>query len=201
MPDMEESRLGRLMDERRLNLGLDWQDVASLAGISTKTLYNARVPGGPLPAPRTRRKIEDVLRWQPGSMERVHGGGDPEPLPVPVPLESLAARYPGVPVSERAGDPDDDDAARLFPGDTRHRRLIRNIWRLGQAYDTPPKERIDMIEVVDPGLAAALRDVGAQSEAGLSLAPRLHVQSQAQCNNSDTSRVSGSHRTVPVRHE
>lgn len=163
MPDMEESRLGRLMDERRLNLGLDWQDVASLAGISTKTLYNARVPGAPLPAPRTRRKIEDVLRWQPGSIERVHGGGDPEPLPVPVPLEHLARRYPA---GDAADDPKDDAAARLFPGDTRHVRIIRNIWRLGQ-YGTSREDRIDMIEVVDPELAAALRDVGGQqSEAG-----------------------------------
>jgi transcriptional regulator with XRE-family HTH domain len=103
-------------------------------------------------------------------------------------------RYP---VASAVDDPEDDAAARLFPGDTRHDRIIRNIWRLGQ-YGTSREDRLDMIEVVDPELAAALRDVaGRQSEAGLACTLRTHVQ----CNDSDTSGVSGNHRTVPVRHD
>jgi hypothetical protein len=127
MPDMEESRLGRLMDERRLNLGLDWQDVASLAGISTKTLYNARVPGAPLPAPRTRRKIEDALRWKPGSMERAYGGGDPEALPPAARTVPPAPRNPFAFAAEWGDEPEDDPAWKVFPNPAD--RLFRMIWR------------------------------------------------------------------------
>ena len=77
--------------------------------------FPRRAPGG---------RIEDVLLWQPGSLERAHSGGEPELLPVPAHPGPLTA-------TEAADDPADDTAARLFPGDTRHDRLLRNIWRYG----------------------------------------------------------------------
>jgi hypothetical protein len=157
MPDMEESRLGRLMDERRLDLGLDWQDVASRAGVSSKTLYNARLPSAPLPAPRTRRKIEDALRWQPGSMERVHGGADPEPAPLSAPAAVPLSGSGTLTVSA-----DDEAVAReaeiLFPGD----RTKQAIW----ATREPREVKLEIIALIDRKRGAAPPAKNDESAAG-----------------------------------
>jgi hypothetical protein len=95
------SRLGRLMESRRLDLELYWEDVATLAEVSIKALYNARLEGAPLPSPMNRRNVDRALRWQAGSMERAHGGGDPGPLPqrhkqpLEDVLDDLLERFPG----------------------------------------------------------------------------------------------------------
>jgi len=120
-----------------------------------------------------------------GSVARALGGGGLEPLPAPGAARTAAPRPPA-PAAWDADDPRDDVAARLFDGDTLHDRMIRNIWRLGEAYDTPPKKRIGMIRVVDPELADALDDVAGQSEAGLSRAPQSHVRLHLHGNNSVT---------------
>lgn len=148
--------------------------MARVTGVTPEQLIGAR-------REEAARVLAEILRRE----------GRPAPAEVPQPPGAVLAAA-DTPVS----DPQDDAAARLFPGDTRHDRIIRNIWRLGQ-YGTSREDRLDMIEVVDPGLAAALRDVGGQSEVGLG---QLHVRLQVHGNNSDTSGVSGSHRTVPARH-
>jgi hypothetical protein len=82
MPIAPEARqrLARLMDERRRELRLRWQDVAEAGGISLKTLHNVRVGGDGI-APLTERGIETGLRWETGSIGAVLAGGDPVPAP------------------------------------------------------------------------------------------------------------------------
>jgi hypothetical protein len=192
-------RLGDVLEARRGQLGYGFRQrekfLEDRGGPppSLKTL--ARLERGERASypPGTVTRLESMYEWAPGSFERVLAGGDPVPLegpPPPVP------RIPFAPADVPEGDPKDDAAGRLFSGDTRHDRLIRNIWRYGANWE----ERLALIEVVDPKLAAALRDVRGQSEAGLRRAVRSHVQSQVHGNDSDTLRVSGRHRTVFVRH-
>ncbi len=82
MPNTPEVRrlLGALMEERRLELGLRWQDVAERGGVSLKALHSARTGNASI-RPLTQRAIEDGLRWEHGSIQRVMGDGDPIRLP------------------------------------------------------------------------------------------------------------------------
>lgn len=190
-------RLGEVLEVRRGQLGYGFrqreQFLRDRGGPppSVKTL--ARLERGERDAypPATVTRLESLYGYAPGSFEAVLAGGEPARL------EEAAAAGPVHAAPRGDNDPADDAAARLFRGDTRHDRLIRNIWRLGEAYDTSRKERIAMIRVVDPQLADALEDVAGQSEAGLQATLQLHVQ----CNESVTSGLSGYHRTVPVRHD
>jgi hypothetical protein len=84
-------RLAALMEERRLDLGLRWQDVveaADAAGfkVSLKALHSVRTGNAGI-RPLTRRAIEAGLQWEHGSIQRIEDGGDPVPAasePVPV---------------------------------------------------------------------------------------------------------------------
>jgi hypothetical protein len=77
------ARLAALMNERRLDLGERWEDIAAAGGPSIKTLREIRNGQGGIPRDLTLRRIDDGMRWVPGSAARVlDGGGDPEPLPV-----------------------------------------------------------------------------------------------------------------------
>ena len=78
-------RLAELMEDRRLELGLRWQDVvdaATAAGfkVSLKALHSVRTGTAGL-RPLTQRGIEAGLRWEPGSVQAIEDGGDPVPLP------------------------------------------------------------------------------------------------------------------------
>lgn len=78
MPTDPEARrrLGALMDQRRLELGLRWQDVADGGGVSLKALHSARTGNASI-RPLTQRAIEDGLRWEHGSIQRVLDDGEP----------------------------------------------------------------------------------------------------------------------------
>src|ERR1017187_678062 len=81
MPISPEARqrLRDLIDHRRLELRLRWQDVATAGGISLKALHSVRTGNAGIAAP-TRGGIEDGLRWQSGSVDSILEGGDPTPL-------------------------------------------------------------------------------------------------------------------------
>ena len=81
MPTDPEARrrLGTLMDQRRLELGLRWQDVADAGGVSLKALHSARTGNASI-RPLTQQAIENGLRWEHGSIQRVMEDGDPIPL-------------------------------------------------------------------------------------------------------------------------
>jgi len=64
------------MNGRRLDLGLRWEDVAKAASISDAALRAMRRDGS-VPRELTQRGIERALGWEPGSVARVIGGGEP----------------------------------------------------------------------------------------------------------------------------
>ena len=74
-----ETRLARLMNERRLDLGLRWDQVAAISGVSDSGLRLLRRADS-VPRELTQRGIERALRWQPGSVLRIISGGDPVSL-------------------------------------------------------------------------------------------------------------------------
>src|SRR5579859_6950920 len=73
-------RLAALMEERRMELGLTWEQVADAAGIRYETLRAVRNRDGSI-RPLTRRAIATALRWSPGSVDLILAGADPEPAP------------------------------------------------------------------------------------------------------------------------
>ena len=204
LPENESAwkRLGRLLAERRIEVGARYRNknlFAEEREINRRMVWSVETGARDNYGKDTLRAIESAYALVPGSVARTVAGGPLEPLPAPqaarpFSLPPAVHRDAPAPASTPEGDPDDDDAALLFPGDTRHDRLIRNIWRHSEDLD----QRLDLIEVVDPKLAAALRalrDRGGQSEAG------LRMQSHVQDHESGTLRVSGHRRTVPVRHD
>jgi hypothetical protein len=85
MPGMPQTdRLAELMDERRLDLGLRWADVASESGMSIEGLGAMRRTGA-VPRALNQRGIEKALRWERGSVKQILRGDDPVPAAAPVP--------------------------------------------------------------------------------------------------------------------
>lgn len=72
----QRERLAQHMDERRIDLGLRWADVADLAGLTPEGLRGVRRGDGELRG-LTRRGIEDALQWSRGSVQTVLAGGEP----------------------------------------------------------------------------------------------------------------------------
>lgn len=70
-------RLNRLMNERRVELGLQWQTVAALANITTSTLGAVR-RGSNEPTDLTKRGLENALRWKRGSISKIYAGENPD---------------------------------------------------------------------------------------------------------------------------
>ena len=99
-------RLAELMEARRLDLGLYWQDVVDAAvaagfRLSLKTLHTVRAGDAGI-RPMTQRAIETGLQWEHGSIQRIEDGGDPVDA-----LPAVALPAPP-PVLEPAPDPGDD---------------------------------------------------------------------------------------------
>lgn len=76
--DRSADHLGEVMEERRLDLDLEWNDVAAAAQISPANLRSIR-KGKTNPQPLTTRRIERVFRWKAGSLDAVRNGGQPVP--------------------------------------------------------------------------------------------------------------------------
>ncbi|MBD0837404.1 helix-turn-helix domain-containing protein [Streptomyces sp. TRM68416] len=75
MPEPHE-RLDEAMNQRRLELRLNWRDVAKGAGISYEALRAIR-RGDSKPTELTARALDEILRWMPGSVYAVLNGGMP----------------------------------------------------------------------------------------------------------------------------
>lgn len=120
-PDYQ--RLDRLMDARRLDLDMNWDDLALTAKISVATLRAIR-RGDTDPRPITKRRIEDALRWAHGSFAAVVAGGDPTPLkqqdtkrsPVEMQRE-LAERIRRITADPERADMLDKFTRSIDPGD------------------------------------------------------------------------------------
>lgn len=97
------TRLAELMEERRLELNLTWREVAGAGGISYEVIRSIRNGTGDIRR-LTQRRIEDGLRWRPGSVGQILAGGNP------VPLEGGTVRHRGDadgPATFMDADPDE----------------------------------------------------------------------------------------------
>lgn len=63
------------MEERRLELNLEWRDVAKHGELSYETLRALRRSGKA--SALSKRRIETALLWLPGSVDAVLAGGEP----------------------------------------------------------------------------------------------------------------------------
>lgn len=93
MPSIEpRRRLADLMDDRRIELDLAWEDVARRAGVTGMTLRRVR-NNESAPPRRTAHKIDRALEWEPGSVEAILTGGEPTPVPLTEEQQELMRTY------------------------------------------------------------------------------------------------------------
>lgn len=79
-------RLAAYVEQRIAALGLEYAEVARLAGFSIEVLRKVR--NGVNARGSTYRKLERALRWEQGSVAAILAGGEPTPIEVesaPVP--------------------------------------------------------------------------------------------------------------------
>lgn len=78
MAQEPHKRLDDALSDRRLDLGMRWNQVAQAAGVSPEALRAIR-RGSYRPSPDTARALDNALRWEPGSVQAVLDGGEPTP--------------------------------------------------------------------------------------------------------------------------
>lgn len=92
--------LGRAIANRRAELGMTQQDLATAAGIARPTLGKIE-RGVNIPRPVTMGKLDKALGWAPGTA-RAHAAGEPAPFDIDgMPVKSslvLVEPSPGVEV-------------------------------------------------------------------------------------------------------
>lgn len=93
----ETDPVDEAMNDARLDLGIQWQDVAERAGIGISSLHRFRHGIGPR-TPESTRKIERVFGWPRGYLDAIAAGEEPPPIDI------FAAAEP---------NPADDPAAEL----------------------------------------------------------------------------------------
>jgi len=124
------TQLNKLMEARRLDLGITWRDLARSAGVSYEALRGLRRgPGGI--AELTARRLDKALQWEPGSIAAVISGDQHDP----VPLTAEAGALP-----EIVGKAQHDPVIGIY---------VRKLWAL----DIPEAQRLTLIEDL-----AAIRD-------------------------------------------
>lgn len=77
--ELDLSRFGRIVRERREHLGFQQEEMSDQGGPSSTTM--SKVERGELaPSRLTLRRLDIGLQWTPGSAQATLNGGDPEPL-------------------------------------------------------------------------------------------------------------------------
>lgn len=84
------SRLDAAMSERRLELGIRWQEVAKRAGVTAFHLRRVRIGAAPL-SPDLEAGIERALQWPRGYIARLDNDGETS-------AESPAQTATGLPI-------------------------------------------------------------------------------------------------------
>ena len=79
MTEKPHERLDRLMNARRKELGLYWNEVAAAARVREQTLGAVR-KGENSPSDMTRIGLDRALEWEAGSVDAILRGGNPTPL-------------------------------------------------------------------------------------------------------------------------
>lgn len=72
-------RLARLMDERRDDLELHWNEVAELAGLTREGLRKIRYGIAGIQT-TSKHGLEKALHWERGSINAILAGGNPTPI-------------------------------------------------------------------------------------------------------------------------
>lgn len=121
-------RLDRLMNLRRLELGLRWGTVAELADIRVSTLGAVRRGSNP-PSPLTMRGLDKALRLESGNIGRILAGGDLERLDPPTESLTTTAGDDLAAAMEIAEELKADLARKKGPRTERQQREIQR-WRL-----------------------------------------------------------------------
>lgn len=73
-----ESRLDSAMEARRLELNLEWRDIAQRGGVAYETLRALRRTGRA--SALSKRRAESGLDWQAGSIDALLDGGEAVPV-------------------------------------------------------------------------------------------------------------------------
>lgn len=122
------ARLAELMDQRRRDLRLTWDQVASQAGIHRETLRQIRAGGGSI-RPLSATGIEDALQWHRGSVDAILAGGDPTTLEAEADRQMLERNYQDPAVAQLAQRLErlEKDAARQREANNELRKLLREI--------------------------------------------------------------------------
>jgi hypothetical protein len=88
-------RLDAAIEDRRLDLEMSWTEVAETARIAAVTLRNIR-RGRNQPSALNKRRLENALRWTPGSVDAILAGGEPTTLGAELSDSGLADDTPPV---------------------------------------------------------------------------------------------------------
>lgn len=105
-------RFGRLLEERQAELGMEWGEIARIAGVTRQNLLDIRNGRVENPRPKTKRGLERAVGWLPGSIDNTLNGGDPEIAPY-----TTHSTFPALGVAtEPAGDAGPDLIVRLADG-------------------------------------------------------------------------------------
>lgn len=75
-PLPDRKRVARYVESRRAALGLSQRELADLAGVDVKTVYNLE-SAGRWPQAKNRHKLESALGWADGDMVTISEGGEP----------------------------------------------------------------------------------------------------------------------------
>lgn len=90
MPEPHE-RLDTAMNARRLELRMNWRDLAQAAEVSYEALRAIR-KGDYRPTELRARALDEALQWVPGSVYAVLDGGEPVTLAMQQAMEQVASR-------------------------------------------------------------------------------------------------------------
>ena len=123
------------MEERALELGLSWREIASRAHIAYETLRDLR-SGRHVPRPLTARNLDRALRWEPGSVQRILAGGELAPARQPSsprerPAELRYADPERDAIAARVWEQNHDSQGEVFPVDVLQ-GVVRFLWQQRQ---------------------------------------------------------------------
>ncbi len=120
-------RLAELMDKRRLELRLTWQEVAEHGAVSLRALANARTGDSEI-RPLTQAGIEAGLSWESGSVGIILAGGDPVPLADAGALRGVPAAPARRDIDFTAGIPEEELAPFLEEVTQEAYRALRDLF-------------------------------------------------------------------------
>jgi transcriptional regulator with XRE-family HTH domain len=116
------------MDQRRRDLRLTWDQVASQAGIHRETLRQIRIGKGDI-RPLSATGIEDALQWEHGSIDNILAGREPTTIVEAADRQSLEREYQDPAVAELAQrlQRQEQTTARLAEENNELRRMLKEI--------------------------------------------------------------------------